>query len=90
MRAILLILAVMVTTDVNAASRDCDDFAVLSMTKEDGTSIGIVISAEQRKNSPPWNAEAGEPPLSISKAIAAGKAGPKLPISGTTMSVSTT
>ena len=53
------------------AGPDCGNHPVMTMTKDDGTTIGIVISDERRKKFPAWKIGSGEPPLSISKAVAA-------------------
>jgi hypothetical protein len=72
--ALLPFLLAAVTTSALAGGPDCGDHPVMTAMKDDGTAIGIVISEEQRKRSPTWNIESGEPPLSISKAVAAAKA----------------
>lgn len=70
MRIFIVILSGAVSTAAYAGP-DCGDHPVMTTTKDDGTTIGIVISDEQRKKSPAWEIESGEPPLSISKAVAA-------------------
>jgi hypothetical protein len=52
----------------------CGDRPVLTSIKDDGTAIGIVISDEQRSKMPRWSIDSGDPPLALSKAIAAAKA----------------
>ncbi|MGQ9427114.1 hypothetical protein ACXYTJ_15430 [Gilvimarinus sp. F26214L] len=44
------------------------DRPVLSTEKEDGTKIGLFISMNQIENTPEWNPQGGEPPLSLSTA----------------------
>ena len=79
MRSALLLLLGAVSTGAEADGPDCGNHPVMMATKDDGTTIGIVITDEQRKKSPTWNIESGEPPLSISKAAAAAKAWGKKP-----------
>ena len=74
MRIVLLSLLITTTSVANAASPECGNHPVITITKTDGTAIGIVISDEQWKKAPRWKVEAGEPPLSLSKAISIAKA----------------
>lgn len=63
-----------ISVAAKAGGPSCGDHPVMTTVKEDGTAIGIVITDEQRSRSPTWNIESGEPPLSISKAVAVAKA----------------
>jgi hypothetical protein len=74
MRTVILFLLATVSTGACAGDPDCGDHPVITTTKDDGTTIGIVITDEHLRKSPRWSIEAGEPPLSISKAVAAAKA----------------
>ena len=74
MRAIVLVLVAVASLGAHAQSRECGNHPVLTTTKEDGRTIGIIISDEQRRKAPNWNIDSGEPPLSISKAVVAAKA----------------
>jgi hypothetical protein len=74
MRIAILTLLVAVATGAHAGVPNCGDRPVMTAMKDDGTAIGIVISDEQRKKSPAWNIESGEPPLPVSKAVIAAKA----------------
>jgi hypothetical protein len=74
MRIVTMFLLAAAFTGAHAARPDCGDHPVMTTTKADGTTIGVVIKDEQLKKSPTWNIESGEPPLSISKAVTAAKA----------------
>ncbi|NNG02516.1 MAG: hypothetical protein HKM95_00240 [Inquilinus sp.] len=52
----------------DALASGCGGHPVLSTTREDGTSIGLVISGEQMAETPVWLPEEGEPPLPLSHA----------------------
>jgi len=47
----------------------CGDSPIFTMTKEDGTKIGLVISESDLAGVQQWTPGKGEPPLSVSKAI---------------------
>ena len=74
MRIAFLPLMAAISCMAHAGPSDCSNYPVLTTTKEDGTTIGIVISDELRKRTPQWNIESGDPPLPLSKAVAAAKA----------------
>ena len=73
MRTFIVFLLGAISAAAYAEGPDCGDHPVMTTTKDDGTAVGIVITDDQRRKSPTWNIESGEPPLSISKAIAAAK-----------------
>ena len=56
------------------AHAGCGDRPVMTTQKEDGTTIGVVITEEQQNKAPKWKPGSGEPPLSLSKAIDAALA----------------
>jgi hypothetical protein len=74
MRTVVLLLLCVTVLTAHASPPDCGNHPVLTTTKADGTAIGIVISDAQIGKAPTWSIESGEPPLSISKAVAAAKA----------------
>jgi hypothetical protein len=74
MRTVVPMFLLAVCATAWARGPECGNHPVMSSVKDDGTTIGIVIDDGQRKRSPTWNVEAGEPPLPISKAVAAAKA----------------
>lgn len=52
-----------------AANAGCGDRPVLTVQKEDGTTVGVVITTEQQDKTQKWVPGSGDPPLSLSKAI---------------------
>ena len=59
---------VFIATVFSTAACSCEDLAVISMQKDDGTRVGLVVPSESLKKAPKWIPDNGEPPLSISEA----------------------
>ena len=53
------------------AQANCGDRPVMTTQKEDGTTVGLVVTEEQQHKTPKWKIGSGEPPLALSKAIGA-------------------
>ena len=69
MRLLLIAAFLAITSNAYAGSPHCSSMPLIHTTKDDGTTVGIVPTEEQRQKAPRWTIESGEPPLPLSKAI---------------------
>jgi len=53
----------------SASGFDCGKEFRLSTTREDGTTVGLIIAPEPVMAAPQWTPRDGEPPLSVSEAV---------------------
>jgi hypothetical protein len=56
-----------------ASAAPCGGLPVVTTRLDDGTKIGIVVKEAQFKKAPAWAPNKGEPPMPISKVIAAAE-----------------
>jgi hypothetical protein len=66
---VLILMSVWGTGQVFAEEQSCGSQAMMTMTKADGSKLGLFIPPAQISSSPAWSPEAGEPPLPVSKAV---------------------
>ena len=64
---ISIFIALILSSPLAGAS--CGDRPLITWQKEDGTSVGVVVTEEQQNKTPKWKMGAGDPPLSLTKAI---------------------
>jgi hypothetical protein len=67
MKKITLVFTLM-TLCFSASTFSCEDHAVVTTQRDDGTKIGLVVPNGRLKDAPVWKPEDGEPPLSITAA----------------------
>jgi hypothetical protein len=67
----ILLIAVGLLTPGHAVGQEppCGSQAMTTITKADGSKVGLFISPAQISNAPSWTPESGEPPLAVSKAV---------------------
>jgi hypothetical protein len=67
----ILLIAFIMSLPAHVWARDytCGSHPMLTITKEDGSKVGLVISPDQVSNTPEWTPAMGEPPLALSKAV---------------------
>jgi hypothetical protein len=69
MHVLFIAISLLGASQVFAQEQSCGSQAMMTMTKADGSKLGLFISFAQISSSPPWTPEAGEPPLALSKAV---------------------
>ena len=66
---LFLLIGLWGASEVLAEEQSCGSQAMMTMTKADGSKIGLFILPTQISNSPAWSPETGDPPLPVSKAV---------------------
>ena len=66
-----LLIAFFLSMPTNLWAKDfsCGTNPMLTITKEDGSKVGLFISPDQIAGTPEWMPGTGEPPLALSKAV---------------------
>jgi hypothetical protein len=68
-RILLIALSLFASAEVLAQEQPCGSQSMMTISKADGSKLGLFISPAQISNSPAWTPESGEPPLPLSKAV---------------------
>ena len=69
MHVLFIAISLLSASQVFAQEQSCGSQAMMTMTKADGSKLGLFIPFAQISSSPPWTPETGEPPLALSKAV---------------------
>lgn len=65
----VLVQATIAFLSISMADFRCgEDYPILTIQKDDGTRIGLIVPSDAVKSAPSWKPEDGEPPLTISEA----------------------
>jgi hypothetical protein len=69
LHVLFMLISLWGASQVFAEEQSCGSQAMMTMTKADGSKLGLFIPTAQISSSPAWSPEAGEPPLPVSKAV---------------------
>jgi hypothetical protein len=66
---LLIAIGLLTPAQLLGQEQSCGSQAMATITKADGSKVGLFISPTQMSSAPAWTPESGEPPLAVSKAV---------------------